>query len=266
MVAFPVAKINLGLNILRKRSDEYHDIDTCFYPLPNCDILEILPGPETTFTTSGLPVPGKAEDNLCLKAWRLLHKTHHIPTVQIHLHKVIPMGAGLGGGSSDAATALIMLNKLFNLNLPASLLSDYALQLGSDCPFFLHSKPLLASGRGEILEPANISLKGYHLVLICPQVHVSTAEAYAGITPSVPDRSVRSVLDMPIIHWRDQLHNDFETTVFKKYPELAQIKQSLYAAGAVYASMSGSGSAMFGIFDESPIIKSVPITWQGTLS
>ena len=251
MVAFPPCKINLGLNILHKRPDGYHDIATCFYPIPWTDILEIIPSDKLAFTCSGNSIPGNANDNLCLKAYRLLNNDFNIPPVKIHLHKIIPMGAGLGGGSSDAAFTLKMLNEIYALRLSEDKLHHYAAQLGSDCAFFLQSKPMLGYGRGEILTEVEVDLQGKFMVIVKPDVHVATAEAYAGVQPKVPVVELHHIVEGHGFNtWRDLLTNDFESSVFKKYPVIKDIKDSLYVLGAVYASMSGSGSAVFGVFEK----------------
>lgn len=253
MVSFPPCKINLGLNIIRKRSDGYHDIETCFYPVPWTDILEIIVSEELVFTSTGLAIPGKAEDNLCLKAYQLIKKDFDIASVKIHLHKIIPTGAGLGGGSSDAAFTLRMLNEIFKLNLSVTQLLSYASQLGSDCAFFIQDKPMMGEGRGEILSEIKVDLKGKFLVLMKPDVHVSTAAAYAGVKPMVPSLKLKDVLEQNSVDaWKSLVKNDFEKSVFKMYPLIREIKEELYAAGAQYASMSGSGSAVFGIFESEP--------------
>lgn len=251
MVSFPPCKINLGLNVISKRSDGYHDIETCFYPIPWTDGLEIVSAKATTFTTSGNVIPGNTDDNLCMKAYKLLQQDFDLPPVHIHLHKAIPTGAGLGGGSSDAAHVLRMLNTMFNLNIDIEKLKHYALQLGSDCPFFITDNPMLGSGRGEVLEPVPADLTGKFIVMIKPDVHVSTAEAYAGVTPSGKTGTVKNVLlNVPLKNWREQLHNDFENSVFQAHPQIESIKQKLYEHGALYASMSGSGSTVFGLFEK----------------
>ncbi len=248
MIAFPPCKINLGLNVLRKRNDGYHDIETCFYPILWTDILEVIPSDKFEFTVSGNVIPG--DDNLCIKAYQLLKP----PPAKIHLHKIIPTGAGLGGGSSDAAWTLRLLNDVFLLGLSKDQLKSVASQIGSDCAFFIEDGPMIGSGRGEILSPANISMKGKFIVIVKPEIHVSTAEAYAGIVPK------ESKLDLTKIN---SLKNDFEESVFKKHPLIQSIKQQLYNAGAEYASMSGSGSAVYGIFNSPPDITS--ISTMGTI-
>jgi 4-diphosphocytidyl-2-C-methyl-D-erythritol kinase len=236
VVAFPNCKINLGLNVIRRRSDGYHDIETIFYPVPWTDILEVIPSDKFEFTVTGNVIPGKEDDNLCVRA----HKIMNAPPAKIHLHKIIPTGAGLGGGSSDAAWTLRLLNEVFDLKHSREELRSYAAQLGSDCAFFIDDVPKIGSGRGEILKDTSLSLKGKFIVIIKPGIHVSTAEAYAGV---VPKESKLDVEDMST--WK----NDFEESVFEKYPLIRKIKEELYKHGAEYASMSGSGSSVFGIFD-----------------
>lgn len=248
MVAFPGCKINLGLHILRRRPDGYHDIDTAFYPVPWSDVLEFLPARDLSFTCTGMEIPGERTDNLCLRAYRLLKQDYGLPPVQGHLHKLVPMGAGLGGGSADAAHTLRVLNNLFSLALSDAQLSDYAKRLGSDCSFFLTEGPARGTGRGEVLEPLALSLQGYFLVVITPPVHVSTAVAYAGANPRAPKESLSITLTRPVETWKETLVNDFEETVFARFPPLAMLKESMYAKGAVYASLSGSGSSVFGLF------------------
>lgn len=258
MILFPPCKINLGLHIVRRRDDGFHDIETIFYPVPFHDILEAVPADDGrfSFTSSGIPVPGEPGDNLCVRAWRLLHKERNAAPVRMHLHKVIPMGSGLGGGSSDAASALILLNRLQGMNLSVPELEQYAARLGSDCPFFIRSVPSLATGRGEKLEPMEVSLKGYCLALVVPPVHVSTTEAYRGVKPLVPAWSLKELPRTPIEKWPQLLMNGFEKTVFRDHPVIGTVHREMYRAGALYAAMSGSGSSVFGIFrigDEMPV-------------
>src|SRR5688572_1822588 len=242
MISFPPCKINVGLNVVLKRTDGYHEIETCFYPLPWTDILEIIVSDTLEFTQSGLDIPGQPEDNLCVKAYELLRADFNLKPVKIHLHKIIPTGAGLGGGSSDAAHTLRLLNKLFELRIDNSVLSKYASHLGSDCAFFVQDKPMIGKGRGEILSASSVSLAKKFLVIIKPAVHVSTAEAYAGIAPRRPVKLVDEILnEQPLHNWKDSLGNDFEQSVFDKYPAIKSIKDQLYRQGAIYASMSGSG-------------------------
>lgn len=268
MVSFPPCKINLGLHVLRKRSDGYHDLETSFYPIPWTDILEIIPAGETSFTQSGIHIPGNPEDNLCLKAYHLLQKDFNLNPVSIHLHKIVPMGAGLGGGSSDAAYTLRLLNQLFKLNIPQHDLAQYATKIGSDCSFFIFDQPMIGKGRGEILTPLNLDLTGKFLLLVKPDIHIATASAYKGVTPHEPSTPLSEILDQPIAHWRKLLQNDFEHSVFEKQPELSHIKNALYLSGALYASMSGSGSTLYGIFDKPiDIANFSPYScWSGILS
>ena len=251
------AKINLGLHIVEKRADGFHNIETIFYPIKGLsDILEIIPSKtnKTTLTNTGLVIDALPEANLCVKAWGLLHKDLNIPAVDIYLHKQIPFGAGLGGGSADAACCLMILNQLFTLNLSIDILKEYALQLGSDCAFFIENKPMLAKGRGELLEPIPLSLRGKSIAIVYPPIHISTAKAYAGVTPKKSGFSLKQLPSLPLFEWKQQLANDFEESIFKAHPQIAEIKAKLYDIGAIYASMSGSGSSVFGIFEDLPDI------------
>ena len=249
MVAFPPCKINIGLNILRRRPDGFHDLETVFYPVPWTDVLEIIPSSEGSFQSSGTLIPGREEDNLCLRAYQLLKDEFHLGPVQIHLHKIIPAGAGLGGGSADAAYTLRVLNEIFELKLSVEQLSYYASQLGSDCSFFIHDEPMHGSGRGELLEKMEVNLKGKFLVLINPGIHVATLQAFAGVIPGLPAYRLKESVQLPIEKWRNSIKNDFEQSVFKNHPAIENLKKQLYSMGAVYASMSGSGSSVFGIFE-----------------
>ena len=255
MITFPPCKINLGLHVVSKRPDGFHNIETCFYPVPWTDILEIIPASETRVFLTGNTVPGSQTSNIVYKAFELLRNDFNISPVEIHLHKIIPHGAGLGGGSSDGAHALKILNQVMGLNLSNENLKGYALQLGSDCPFFIDSKPVIASGRGEIMNPSLVNLNGLRLVLVKPPVEVSTVDAYAGISPKTPNAPLGPIIKQPIEHWRSVLKNDFEETVFSKFPVISETKAILYALGAQYASMSGSGSAVFGLFDKDINVK-----------
>jgi 4-diphosphocytidyl-2-C-methyl-D-erythritol kinase len=251
MVSFPHAKINLGLNVIRKRNDGYHELETCFFPIGWTDILEIIPSNSFQFSSTGLVIEGNSENNLCVKAYQLLRQEFDLPPVHIHLHKVVPMGAGLGGGSSDAAFTLRQLNDKFDLGLSQQKLEEYAARLGSDCAFFISDLPRLGNGRGEVLSPVSVSLKGKFLVVVKPDVHVSTAEAFAGIRPGTTSVSIKDVIEgKPIHEWKHFLKNNFEEFVFQKHASIAKIKQELYNQGATYASMSGSGSSVFGIFEK----------------
>lgn len=256
MILFPPAKVNLGLYITGKRPDGYHDIESVMYPIPIMDALEIIPADKFSFRSSGLIIGGDDEDNLCVKAFRLMKENYGIADVMIHLRKNIPMGAGLGGGSADAAYVLTGLNQLFDLQLSDAQLEGYASQLGSDCAFFVRSIPQLAKGRGEILTPIEVSLSGYYLKVINPGIHVSTKEAYSKVKMSDEGYDWKNMPSQTPADWKEKLNNDFEESVFELYPELADIKSELYNEGALYATMSGSGSTMFGIFDKEPELKS----------
>ncbi len=253
MLVFPNCKVNLGLNILRKRNDGFHDLESFFYPVYLKDALEIISSKningQTRFSTSGLVINGNEKDNLCIKAYELLKiRFPKISSVQIHLHKAIPMGAGLGGGSADAAFTLKTLNQLFGLHLSTEQLMELALQLGSDCPFFLKNKPCFATSRGDVLEEIELNLSAYKMVIIYPGIHINTAWAFSQIHPAIPEKSIREIIQQPLETWKTTLTNDFEQPVFHCHPELKRIKENLYSLGAIYASMSGSGSTLFGIF------------------
>lgn len=252
MIIFPNAKINLGLHVLRKRNDGYHDIHTCMYPIPLKEGLEMIPAKSFGFTHSGIPIPGTSDHNLIVKAYQLLLADFpKLTPVAAHLHKSIPIGAGLGGGSADAAFALKLLNTLFSLNLKPKQLEDYASQLGSDCPFFIQNKPQMAEGRGEKLETLDLDLAGNWLFLVHPGIHIGTKEAYHGIQPKEREMGLKAILNDQS-SWKSNLVNDFEKGIFNSYPEIADIKSKLYEAGAWYAAMSGSGSAVFGLFMDTP--------------
>ena len=260
MVVFPNCKINLGLHITRKRNDGYHDLETVFYPLPLYDVLEIQKSEvgsrkseaasgDVHFHMSGLVVNGRPEDNLCIKAYDLLKKDFpQLSAIELYLHKAIPMGAGLGGGSSDGAFTLQLLNEKFQLNLLREQLLDYALRLGSDCPFFIINKPCFATGRGELLQAVQVDLSPYSFILVHPGVHISTGWAFSQLTPAPSPLPLPEIIQQPVTTWSLALSNDFEAPVFRHHPALKAIKEKLYEAGAVYASMTGSGSCFYGIF------------------
>ena len=249
MILFPNCKINLGLNIVKKRDDGYHDIETVFFPVHLKDSLEIIEKEKFEFSTSGFSIEGEQDKNLCIKAYDLLKKDFpQLPAVQMHLHKAIPMGAGLGGGSADGAFTLKLLNKKFDLSLSEKHLINYSLKLGSDCPFFILNKPCFATSRGEILERTKLDLSAYKFLVVKPPIHISTAWAFSTIKPNQPVKSIKQIIQQSISTWKAELINDFEKPVFTKYPEIKNIKDKLYDAGAIYASMSGSGSAVYGIF------------------
>lgn len=252
MIKFANAKINLGLQIQNKREDGYHNIESLMIPIPMKDVVEVLPSEALSLQIIGKEVPGDLQDNLMMKAYFLLQKEYSLPPVQMVLKKNIAMGAGLGGGSADASAVLCLLNELFELNLDTASLKNYASKLGMDCPFFIENTPQLATERGDILSPVNFDLKGYHLRLVCPDAHVSTAQAYAGAKVANREFPLQAILNKNWDACRKELVNDFEDSVFKIHPKLQQIKQSMYDHGAVYASMSGSGSSIYGVFTEKP--------------
>jgi len=258
MIIFPKCKINIGLQIIEKRSDGYHNLESLFCDVNSpCDILEIVESDELSFSIYGRELNCAAEDNICIKAYKLLSKDFKIPPAEFHLYKNIPSGAGLGGGSSDGACTLILLNKLFELGIDKRTLASYAAILGSDCPFFIYAhlstegeiNPMIVSGRGDILEEIDLpALAGLQIKIVTPPVFVSTAEAYGGVVPKAPLIPLRDILKLPVEQWREHLFNDFEKHIFEKHPELVLCKEELYNQGAIYASMSGSGSSIFGLF------------------
>lgn len=264
MILFPNAKINLGLNVIEKRPDGFHNIETVFYPVNWCDALEVLGSQDKPFdlTITGLTVLGSLEDNIIYKAWKALNLVVKTPPMKVSLHKVLPMGAGLGGGSSDAAFFLKLANQKFNLNLTTQQLIEVAKTLGADCTFFIENTPVFATEKGDKLSPISISLKDYHIMLVHPGINSNTKEAYDGVIPTKPARSVKEIVENePISNWKNCLFNDFEKSIFKKYPEVEKLKNQMYEAGAIYASMSGSGSAVFGIFKEKQTI-TFPTTYK----
>ena len=275
MLTFPNAKINLGLNITEKRPDGYHNLETVFYPVALEDAMEIRTNPEAqqkfTLHQHGMEIAGNPENNLVVKAYLLLDKEFHLPPVEIHLYKHIPSGAGLGGGSSDAAFMLKLLNEHYNLQLSDNQLEDYAATLGADCAFFIKNTPTYAEGIGNIFSPIELSLKGYRIMIVKPDVFVSTREAFANIRPHRPEYPVREVIRRPVAEWKDTLINDFEASVFPQYPVIGEIKEELYHQGAIYASMSGSGSSVFGLFAAGTTLPEIDwgtnaFCFKGTLS
>lgn len=258
MIRFANAKINLGLNILRKRSDGYHDIETVFYPIPLNDIIEVVPSKskETILSVSGRKIDCPQEKNLVMKAYNALHAKYDLPPVDIYLHKIIPDGAGLGGGSSDASNLLTALNDLFKINAGQSELAAIASGIGADCPFFIYNTPLLAKGKGDIFENTDITLKGKFMLLIKPDISVPTALAYSKVIPDNNNPELKDIIKLPLSEWKNMVKNDFEKSVFDTYPELKGIKDSLYESGAIYSSMSGSGSSIFGIYDSAIMAES----------
>lgn len=268
MICFPNAKINLGLNIVNKRSDGYHNIETIFYPIPVKDALEIVASDSFSFTQTGIPVDAPVEKNLVIKALNLLKTRYAIPELEIHLLKTIPFGAGLGGGSADAAYTLKLVNDFCHLHIPSEELEILASAIGADCPFFIRNTPVFAAGTGNIFEPITLSLKGYFLCLVKPDVAVSTAEAYSLVTPAPPAISLKEIVKMPLKEWKKNMVNDFEKSVFTRHPMIEEIKEALYKAGALYAAMSGSGSSVFGLFEKETELKNLfnqCYVWEGPL-
>ena len=248
MITYPIAKINIGLHVTEKRADGFHNLETVFYPIKMQDALEVVEANEFGFNITGLELNDDPAKNLVVKAYELISSDYNIPPVHVHLHKNIPAGAGLGGGSSDAAYMLMLLNDLFQLEIGVDKLMDYASQLGSDCPFFIHGKPVYATGKGEVMEDLPINLKEYFLIVVKPPIHVSTAEAYQNIIPSKSRLSLKGLVGFPVNKWKGNVLNHFERYVFSKHPEVGAIKQKLYDLGASFSLMSGSGSAVYGLF------------------
>jgi 4-diphosphocytidyl-2-C-methyl-D-erythritol kinase len=267
MIAFPCCKINLGIHVINKREDGFHNLETIFYPVHWCDMLEIVVDNESSkgevkFISDGLTIEGNTENNLVIKAYNLFHQVYDLPAVKVFLFKKIPMGAGLGGGSSDAAYTLLLLNDLFSLQLTTIELEKYAAQLGSDCAYFIKRGVQLAKGRGELLEPIELDLKSYFLCLIKPDIHVSTAQAFSGVKKRGDlVTSLNELIRLPMNDWRNVIQNDFEESVFKIYPELASIKNNLYDMGSKYAAMSGSGSTILGLFEVLPDLSNMKKTY-----
>ena len=253
MLIFPNAKINIGLNIINKRPDGYHDLETVFYPINLTDILEFVECPgNIRFISSGINIDIEKNNNLVLKAYHLLKKKYALPVLNIHLHKIIPTGAGLGGGSSDAGYMLKSLNDYFNLNISEEKLENYAQQLGSDCPFFIKNKPVYAEGTGNIFSETKLDLSKYFILIIKPEIHIPTKHAFSGIKAKIPKQSLKELITLPVNEWKNIIKNDFESNVFKQFPIIKKIKDTLYESGAIYAQMSGSGAAVFGIFNKEP--------------
>ena len=273
MITFPNAKINLGLNIVGKRPDGYHNLETVFYPIAWEDALEIVENERNengySLHLSGIPVDGNCHDNLVAKAYRMLQKTYALPPIDIFLHKHIPTGAGLGGGSSDAAFMIKMLNRLFRLQMTEAQMEETASALGADCAFFIRNKPVFAEGTGNVFEEIALDLSGYHIIVVKPDIFVSTKEAFSRVTPQRPALSLKDIVNRPVGEWKEQMKNDFEDSVFTLYPAIRAIKETLYANGAAYASMSGSGAAVYGLFpnpvaDGQALFPGLSV-WQGKL-
>lgn len=254
MILFPNAKINIGLNVLSRRTDGYHNLETVFYPIPLHDSIEVVEADQMSFNSSGIEIPGHANENLCLKAYDLLLKDFQLPALSIHLHKQIPIGAGLGGGSSDAAFFVKLLNEKFGLGLSVVQMQEYVRKLGADCAFFISNEPVFANGKGDQFTSIDLDLSAYSIVLVMPPVHVSTGEAYRGVKPHTPEISLLDLVSLPVSEWKGKIKNDFEDSIFKTHSLIRGVKASLYESGALYAAMSGSGSAVYGIFDSRPAL------------
>ena len=272
MIVFPKAKINIGLRITDKRSEGYHDLETIFYQVGLNDALEFVVSDSSVkkdlLSVTGLNTGSPPDDNLVIKTVRKLREKYSFPFLRIHLHKVIPIGAGLGGGSSDASRLLKSLIRYFSLSIDEKNQKDIALELGSDCPFFIEGTPSFATGRGEILKSINPILAGYYLVLLNPQVQIDTREAYQNCHPAKPEISLIQLIDLPLNRWKDLVVNDFEEFAFNKFPIIGEIKNELYCSGAIFSLMSGSGSSVYGLFSGKPKLaeklKSYVI-WEGVL-
>ncbi|PCJ24795.1 MAG: 4-(cytidine 5'-diphospho)-2-C-methyl-D-erythritol kinase [Flavobacteriales bacterium] len=251
MVVYPNAKINIGLNVVEKREDGFHSIESILYPVEELfDVLEIMKHSQLEYTSTGVVIPGDIDSNLCVKAFQLIKNDFDIPNVKIHLQKNIPIGAGLGGGSSDASFMLKALNELFELALTTAQLISYAKKLGSDCAFFIENKPVYAFNKGDDFEMIDIDLSSYEIRIECPEIHIGTKEAYAGVIPVFSEVNLKKLIQQPIDEWKSSIKNDFEKSIFPKHSEIEELKQNMYLNGAIFASMTGSGSAVFGIFNQ----------------
>lgn len=249
MICFPNAKINIGLRITEKRPDGFHNIESCFYPIPWNDMLEIVPSKKLSFDAEGITIPGSGEDNLCVKAFKLIQQDYQLPPVSIFLQKLIPIGAGMGGGSSDAAFTLKLVNDVFELEISTDQLENYARKLGSDCAFFIRNKPVIAIEKGDVFKPSTVNLSGKTLLAVYPNLHIATAQAYGGVIPKASSTNLNELLQQSITSWHGVVVNDFEKSLFPHYPILEEIKSVLQRNGAEYASMTGSGSTVFGLFN-----------------
>ncbi len=256
MIAFPNAKINIGLRVTGKLPSGYHTLKSLMIPTGFCDILEFIPSKKDILYLTGISIPGNNEENLLWKVLKLLREEYTIPPLHIHLHKIIPAGAGLGGGSADAAFFLNMLNEFFKLEMTECAREKMISLIGSDCSFFIRNQPAIITGTGDKIHPFETSLKGMFLTIAFPGFSISTAEAYAGIKPEKETLPLEDLLKKDMDYWKNQIKNDFEETLFKDYPELKKMKEAFYDSGALYASMSGSGSALYGIFDKKPCFNS----------
>ncbi|WP_026897983.1 4-(cytidine 5'-diphospho)-2-C-methyl-D-erythritol kinase [Daejeonella oryzae] len=250
MILFPNAKINIGLNILNRRPDGYHNLQTIFYPVAIKDVLEVVESAQLQFSSSGIRIPGNAEENLCLKVYHLLSQDFNLNPVHIHLHKNIPIGAGLGGGSADAAFLIRLINQKFSLGISNEGMENYARQLGADCAFFIQNKPVVAYEKGDQFLPVNLDLGKYFMVVVMPEIHVSTADAYSGVVQNNFSVPLEELIHLPLTEWKNHIRNDFEKSVFSKFPDIKKVKDHLYERGAIYSSMSGSGASVYGIFEK----------------
>ncbi len=255
MILFPSAKINLGLRVTAKRTDGFHNIESVFYPVPLYDVVEFGEALKFKLTLFGKPVPGKVSENILNKTWKLLHRHFHIPPVEICLLKNIPAGSGLGGGSADASFFMKGLNDFFQLKITDKKLMALATQLGSDCPFFIQNTPAFVTGTGEVVQPCNLNLSGLYLVLVIPRLHLSTDTLFQRVVPEVSEISVQEMVNQPVRKWQHLLTNDFEKIVFRDHPVLAKTKEELISQGALYASMTGTGSTLYGLFETNPETK-----------
>jgi len=265
MICFPNAKINLGLNVFTRRIDGFHQIESILYPIQLCDVLEFKTADTFRIIQYGITLQIPHEQNILFKSWQLLNQEYSVPPVEIHLIKTIPAGSGLGGGSADATFFLKAIDQQFSLNLSSNRLKELAATIGSDCPFFVDNKPAFISGRGESTSPVELSLRNKYLVLAVPDIQVSTAKAYSIIKPEIPEKSIKEIVLQARESWKDELVNDFEKPIFELYPELNVIKKQLYQKGAFYASMTGSGSAVYGIFEKEPLRDELTATFKGNL-
>lgn len=252
MICFPNAKINIGLNVLNRRDDGYHNLETIFYPVNIKDALEVQESSEMMFETSGIEIPGYANENLCLRAYDFLSEDFDLPPVHIHLHKNIPIGAGLGGGSSDAAFFIKLINEKFGLAMDAWQMQSYCRRLGADCSFFIENKPLFAKGKGDEFEDVEVDLSRYHVALVMPPVHVSTGEAYRGVKPAKPVNSLKDLIKLPVTDWNCNINNDFEPHILRAHPQIRLVKMTMLEEGALFTLMSGSGASVYGIFENKP--------------
>mgnify|MGYP003543443500 FL=1 len=263
MINFPIAKINLGLNVVSKRDDGYHNLETVFYPVPIKDALEVFPMEDgfpsdvrCDLKVTNLFIDGDEQKNLVVKAYNMIAQDYELPRVHVHLYKHIPTQAGMGGGSSNCAYMIRLLNEMFSLGMSDEKMIGYAARLGADCAFFIKAQPAYAEGIGEKLQPISIDLSGCKMLVVRPNITVSTKEAFSLITPQVPKKNCLDIVRQPIETWKDELVNDFERSVFAIHPEIGRLKEMMYEQGAVYAAMSGSGSSVFGLFSDTPDEKS----------